>query len=79
MIDHYLDLALAQEPGLASLPPQQRDVAREMKRALKRGDKRFAKVELRCEAEVTTSERSCAMDAKTPAEWEACVRIAGAP
>jgi hypothetical protein len=73
MVSRYLDLSLASDATLAKLPPDQLAVAREMKREVLKGDPRFAKVELRCEAEVTSKERDCALDARTPADWEACI------
>ncbi len=73
MVQHYLDLSLASDPSLAKLPAAQRAVAREMTKEVKKGDRRFAKVELRCEAEVSSKERDCALAASTSADWEACI------
>ena len=74
MIDHYLDLSILADPQLARLPKEEASAVREVKRALKRGEKSYKKVEARCEKAVTTSERDCAMEARTPASWEACIK-----
>lgn len=73
MVRHYLDLSLAADASFAKLPAGERAVVREMTREVKKGDRRFAKVELKCEAEVTSKERDCALGAGTAAEWEACI------
>lgn len=73
MMDRYVDLTIAEEPELAKLPKEQLAVVREVKRELKRADRRYRKVHDECEARVTRKEYSCAVDAKATAEWEACV------
>ena len=72
MMDRYLDLEIAEDPTLAKLPPAQAAAVREMKRELKLGVKSYKKVHDRC-ADVTRNEARCALDAKTPAEWEECI------
>jgi hypothetical protein len=74
MVERYIDLSLSTDAAFAKLPAAQRSVVREMTREVKKGDRRFAKVELRCESEVTSKERDCALGAATAAEWEACIR-----
>jgi hypothetical protein len=73
MMDHYLDLVVSAEPDAAKMTPKQLAAVREMKRELKLGEKSYKKVHDRCEAEVTKSEYACALDAKTPVEWEGCI------
>jgi len=73
MVEHYLDLATVQDKDMKKLPIDQLAIAREMKKELMKGDKRFAQVELRCEAEVTAKERDCAIGASTVDEWVACI------
>lgn len=73
MLDRYVDMTISADPMLAQLPPAQADAAREMKKALKKGEKSYAKVQARCEREVSRREHDCAMDAKTPNDWEACI------
>jgi len=73
MIEHYLDLVIAEDPELAKLPPKQLAAVREMKRELKLGERSYKKVRDRCEAEVTRSEARCALNAGTPKEWEECI------
>jgi hypothetical protein len=79
MIEHYLDMVMREDPSLASLPPESMKAAREVKRELRRGDPHYRKVAERCEAEVTRSEVSCGVDAKTTSDWEACIALAPAP
>jgi len=73
MLDRYVDMTLAADPQMKDLPPAQAAAAREMKKAVKKAEPVYAKVERQCEAEVTRREYSCAMDAKNPDEWEACI------
>lgn len=70
--DHYLDLAVAESPGAASLSSAQTAAVRDVERGLKRAEPGFRAVEDHCEA-VTRAEVSCASDAKTTKEWEACM------
>ncbi len=74
MVEHYLDLTILADPQLARLPKEEAAAVREVKRALKGGEKGYKKVVARCEKEVTASERDCAIEARTPAAWEACIR-----
>ena len=73
MLDKYIDMTLAADPKTRDLPPLQAAAAREMKKAVKKAEPVYAKAEKQCETEVSRSEYSCAMDAKNPDEWEACV------
>jgi hypothetical protein len=73
MIDHYLDMAIGADPELAKLPPAQQGPVREMKKALKKGEKSYAQVEQQCDAEITRKEYACAVKAKAPNDWEACI------
>jgi len=73
MLDRYVDMSIAADPGLAQLPPAQADAVREMKRALKKAEPSYAQVQGQCEGEVTRKEYDCAMKAKTPNDWEACI------
>jgi hypothetical protein len=73
MLDRYLDMTIAADPTLASLPPSQGKVARDMKRELKKGEKSFRQVEEQCQREVSRAEYNCAMKAPSPNEWEACI------
>jgi hypothetical protein len=73
MLDRYVDMTLAADPQTRDLPPAQAAAAREMKKAVKKAEPSYAKVEKQCEAEVSRSEHDCAMDAKNPDEWEACI------
>jgi len=73
MLDRYIDMTIDADPELARLTPAQREAAREMKRAIRKGEKSFAQVQGKCEAEVRRHEYDCAMQAKTPNDWEACL------
>lgn len=73
MLDHYVDMTIAGEPALAGLPASQMETVREMKRAVKKAEKSYRQVHDQCEAEVRRSEYDCAIGAKTPNDWEACI------
>jgi hypothetical protein len=73
MLDRYIDMTLAADPQTKDLPPAQAAAAREMKKAVKKAEPSYAKVEKQCQAEVTRSVYGCAMSAKNPDEWEACI------
>ena len=73
MLDRYLDMTIAADPTLASLPPSQEKIAREMKRELKKGEKSYRQVQEQCQREVSRSEYDCAMKAPSPNDWEACI------
>jgi hypothetical protein len=73
MLDRYLDMTIAGDAMLASLPPSQGKIARDMKREVKKGDKSYRQVEEQCQREVSRSEYDCAMKAASPNDWEACI------
>jgi hypothetical protein len=73
MMDRYIDMTLAADPQTKDLPAAQAAAAREMKKAVKKAEPSYAKVERQCQAEVSRGEYSCAMAAKNPDEWEACI------
>ena len=73
MLDHYIDMEIASDPQLAPLPAAQQAAAREMKMAIKKGEKSYAEVESQCRSEVKRHEYDCAIKAKTPNDWEACI------
>jgi hypothetical protein len=73
MLDHYLDMTIAGDPALADLPPAELRAAREMKKALRKSEPAYARVENQCESEISKSEYRCAMKAPTPETWQACI------
>lgn len=73
MLDKYLDMTMAQEPGLADLEPDEARAAREMKKALRRGEPSYKRVHDQCESEISKSEYRCAMKAPNPESWQACI------
>ncbi len=73
MLERYIDMIAAADPAVESLPPAQAAAAREAKKARKKAEARYTHVQAQCEAEVTRKEYECAMAAKNPDEWEACI------
>jgi hypothetical protein len=73
MLDKYLDMTIAGDPSLADLPPAEARAAREMKRAIRKAEPAYARVENQCESEISKSEYRCAMKAPTPETWQACI------
>jgi len=73
MLDKYVDMVIAAEPGLADLPPAEAHAAREMKRAIRKAEPGYARVESQCEKEISKREYRCAMKAPTPETWQACI------
>jgi hypothetical protein len=76
MSEHYVDLAVLEAPGGASLTPAQASAVREVERGLKRAQPAFRAVQDRC-AQVTRAEVSCAVEATSSREWEGCLCDAG--
>ena len=73
MLDRYVDMVLEADPSTKDLSPAEATAAREMKKAVKKAEPRYAKVEQQCRAEVSKGEYDCAMSAKSSDEWEACI------
>ncbi len=73
MLDKYLDMVIADDPELAKLPPAQKQIARDMKRAVRKAQPSYRKVFEQCEAEITKKEHRCAMAAPNPNVWESCI------
>lgn len=73
MLDRYIDMTVAGEPGLADLPEAEARAARDMKKALRKGDSRYMRVQQQCEVEITRREYRCAMKAPSPETWQACI------
>lgn len=73
MLDKYLDMTIAGEPGLADLAPVEARAAREIKKALRKSEPSYARVAGQCESEISKREYRCAMKAQTPETWEACI------
>jgi hypothetical protein len=72
MTEHYLDLAVAESPGAATMNAPQKQAVRDVERGLKRAEPSFRRVEDAC-TQVTRSEASCALDAPTTRAWETCL------
>jgi hypothetical protein len=73
MLDRYIDMIALADPAAANLPPDQAAAAREMKRTLKKAEARYTHAQAQCESDVSRKEYECAMAAKNPDEWEACI------
>jgi len=73
MLDRYIDMVVAADPATKNLPPAQASAVREMKKAVKKAEASYGKVQTKCESEVTRGEYDCAMAAKNADEWEACI------
>jgi hypothetical protein len=73
MLDRYIDMTVAGEPGLADLPEPEVRAAREQKKALRKSDARYVRVHQQCEAEISRREHRCAMKAPSPETWQACI------
>jgi hypothetical protein len=74
--EHYMDLAVREAPGSASLSPTQAAAVREVERGLKRAQPAFRAVQDRCD-QVTRTEVSCAVEATSTKAWEGCLGDAG--
>jgi hypothetical protein len=75
MAEHYVDLAVQEAPGAATMSAAQSAAVREVERGLKRAEPSYRRVQDRCET-VARSEARCALGAATTAEWEGCLRVA---
>ncbi len=73
MLGRYIDMIAEADPAARNLPPDQAAAARQMKKTLKRAEARYTHAQQQCEAEVSRNEYNCAMAAKNPDEWEACI------
>ena len=73
MLEKYLDMTIASDPALVDLPPPEARAAREMKKALRKAEPSYARVEDQCEAEISKREYRCAMKAPNPETWQACI------
>jgi hypothetical protein len=69
--DRYVDLAAREAPGAAAMTPAQLAAVRDVERGLKRAEPAFRRVQDHCQ-DVAKAETSCALDAKTTKDWEAC-------
>jgi hypothetical protein len=73
MLDRYLDMTIAGDAELANLPPAEARAVREMKKAIRKAEPSYARVEGQCESEISKREYRCAMKAPTPETWQACI------
>jgi hypothetical protein len=73
MLDRYLDMVIAGDPALAMLSADEARSTRDARKAERKADPSFRKVELQCEAEISRREYRCAMKSFTPETWQACI------
>jgi len=73
MLDRYVDMTAAEDPSLVGLDGNEAAELRAAKRASKRLEPTYARSLAQCQSEVSRSEYDCAMAAKTPNDWEACI------
>lgn len=73
MLDKYLDMVMSSEPELAELPPAEATAAREMKKAMRKAEPSYRRVETQCTNEISRREYRCAMKAPNPETWQACI------
>jgi hypothetical protein len=73
VLDKYLGMVIAGEPGLGDVSPDEARAAREAEKESRERDPSFHRVEDKCEAELSRREYRCAMKAPTPETWQACI------
>jgi hypothetical protein len=71
--DRYIDLATREAPGAASMSPAQAAAVRDVELGVKRAEPGYRLVQDHCE-DLTRAEVSCAANASTTRDWEACIR-----
>jgi hypothetical protein len=73
MLDRYVGMKVAEDPGLAHLAEVQAAATRDSLIRAQQGTLAYARSLRQCEREVSRAELDCAMNAKTPNDWEACI------
>jgi hypothetical protein len=73
MLDRYVDMTAGQDPAFAGLAEERAALLRASKRAQKRLEASYTRALTQCQREVSRAEYECAMKAKTPNDWEACI------
>lgn len=72
MLDKYLNMVLASDAD-RDLSPAEQHAAVEARKAKKKEEPRYQRVQQQCEAEITQREYRCAMKAPNPEIWQACI------
>ncbi len=72
MMDRYLDMVLATDAD-RDLSPEERHTAVEIRKAKKKSDPSYRRVQEQCETEITQREYRCAMKAPNPEIWQSCI------
>ena len=70
MIDHYLEVVVTSDSRFADLGPE----AGNMVRQVAAQDPTYQKAQKDCVTDVTRPKYDCAMAARTPTRWQACVK-----
>jgi hypothetical protein len=73
MLDKYVDMKLGDADDLRAMPPAQAGAVRATRLASAKAHPAYKKVAEACPAEVRRRQYDCAMAARNPDEWEACV------
>jgi hypothetical protein len=76
MLDKYLDMTVGGELGTLELSQADSVAARAAradKKAQRKADPSYRRVQEQCEAEVSRREYRCAMKAPSPETWQACI------
>jgi hypothetical protein len=73
MLDKYLDMSIAGDPSLGDMSATERRAALEMKKALRKNEPSYQRVQNQCETEISKAEYRCAMKAPSPETWQACI------
>jgi hypothetical protein len=73
MAEHYVDLAVHESVGTATMSSAQVAAVRQVEEAVKHAEPTYRKVVDRC-GDVDRAAVSCALRASTTAAWESCVR-----
>jgi hypothetical protein len=74
MLERYIDMVIGDDPKLKGLDPAQINAVREVKKAVRMSHPSVARVQQRCEQEVTKKQYDCAVDAANPDLWEGCIQ-----
>lgn len=73
LLDHIVDLKLAEDPSTANLSPADRAARRTQITADLQTDSDVIQVKTQCTTQVTEAEYTCAIAAKTADRWSDCI------
>lgn len=73
LIEHFIDLKLAAEPGAATMTPADRAARRAKIEADVQTDSDVLQVKTSCTTQVTEAEYTCAIAAQSADRWNDCI------